>query len=149
MKTTPHRHAALSVALLLLTTACHESPTSPPVAFTQDRPSAETIVLVSHTNYSAGDIVSVQIRYSRGLHEDERLRARVDWDPARFELVDVTGEEELLSANDDAGYAYLMDGGAGRIELDFRALTSGSAEGAFQAQALVLGGEEGDEDIIQ
>ncbi len=149
MKKTPHRQTTLCVALLLMTAACDQSPTSPRVTFTGERPAAETIVMVSHTTYSAGDLVSVQIRYSRGLHEDERLRARVDWDPTRFELVDVTGEEELLSANHGAGYAYLMDGGAGRIELEFRALTAGSAEGAFHAEALVLGGEDNEEDIIQ
>lgn len=149
MKTTPHRQAAVCAALILMTTACHDSPTSPRVAFEGHRPSAETIVVVSHTTYDAGDLVSVQIRYSRGLHDDERLRARVDWDPARFELVGVAGEEELLSANHDSGYAYLMDGGAGRIELEFRALTSGSTGDAFQAEARVLGGEENEDDIVQ
>ena len=142
-----NRRLSLAVALTLAAGACQESPTAPRVENVWDGPASETHVRVSQRQVQAGDLVDVEIAYGRGLHESERLRARIDWNPDHFALISVSERGELLSANDVAGHAYLLDGGEGSVEVTFHALMDGPTEDAFQASGLLIGGESEGDDI--
>lgn len=136
------------IALILATAACQDSPTGPDGQRAANQVQPPEIAMRVGADYAEqGDVLSLELRIPAVAYD---LRARLTWDPHRFELIQDDLDAEWLGRDLDRGELLLAIGGAqGRVELRFRALATGETSGfGVESQGFYGGGDGSDADAV-
>ena len=141
------RRSLSLVTMIVAITACQDSLTGPEMQRAASPLDSPEIGMRLGADYAEqGDVLSLALQTDGAVD----VRARLTWDPNRFELIQDDLDAEWIGRDLDRGELFLEVGGAqGSVELRFRALTTGATAGfGVEAQRLHGGGDDFDPDAV-